>query len=77
MTDRDEYREDLDLLVGRIRDIDPPDLGTRFASHCAFGPSPHHQASGLLVPARAAALRVLRLADALRARLQTRTPRPG
>ena len=33
MTTGDEYGEDLALLVGRIRDLDPPDLATRFASH--------------------------------------------
>ncbi|HVN66555.1 MAG TPA: DNA double-strand break repair nuclease NurA [Methanomicrobiales archaeon] len=36
MTERDEYREDLTLLVGRIRDLDPPDLAARFASHFSF-----------------------------------------
>jgi hypothetical protein len=34
----EEYRRDLAVLVGRIRDLDPPDLPTRFASCLRLGP---------------------------------------
>lgn len=43
MTDRDAYREDLALLTGRIRDLDPPDLASRFASHFSLDAGSYHR----------------------------------
>ncbi|HXW98311.1 MAG TPA: DNA double-strand break repair nuclease NurA, partial [Methanomicrobiales archaeon] len=39
MTADEEYRRDLDVVAGRIGDLDPPDLPERFASHSGLGPA--------------------------------------
>jgi NurA domain len=43
MTQDDDYRRDLDLLVGRISALDPPDLAPRFASSFDLGAASYMQ----------------------------------